>query len=69
MVDDYMRIKVLHKKEEIIDIEKFDYTKILIDTNDKLPDDIILKNVMLWITCDIKGNDKLIRVSANSETN
>ena len=47
MVDDYMRIKVLHKKEEIIDIEKFDYTKILIDTNDKLPDDIILKNVML----------------------
>ena len=69
MVDDYMWIKVLDKKEEIIDIEKLDYTKILIDTNDKLPDDITLKNVMLWITCDIKGNDKLIRVSANSETN
>ena len=41
----------------------------MIDTNDKLPDDITLKNVMLWITCDIKSNDKLIRVSANSETN
>ena len=47
MVDDYMRIKVLDKKEEIIDIEKLDYTKILIDANDKLPDDITLKNVML----------------------
>ena len=47
MVDDYMRIKVLDKKEEIIDIEQLDYTKILIDTNDKLPDDITLKNVML----------------------
>ena len=47
MVDDYMRIKVLDKKEEIIDIEKLDYTKILIDTNDKLPDDITLKNVIL----------------------
>ena len=69
MVDDYMWIKVLDKIEKIIDVEKFDYTKILIDTDDKLPDDITLKNVMLWITCDVKGNDKLIRVSANSETN
>ena len=61
--------ELLDKIEEIMGIEKFDYTKMLIDTDDKLPDDITLKNVMLWITCDIKGNDKLIRVSANSETN
>ena len=42
MVDDYMLEKVLDKIKEIIGIEKFD-TKILIDIEDKLPDDITLK--------------------------
>ena len=50
MVDDYIRNKVLHKIKEIIDIE------ILIDTDDQLPDDITLKNVVIWITCDIQDN-------------
>ena len=32
--------------QEITNVEKFNDTKILIDTNDKLPDDIISKK--LW---------------------
>ena len=48
MVDDYMPNKVLYKTIKIAGIEIFDNTKILIDTNDKLPDDITLK-----IYCDI----------------
>ena len=35
--------KVLDRIKEIIGIEKFDYGKILINTGDKLSDDIILK--------------------------
>ena len=34
--------KKLDKTKEIIDIEKFDKTKILIDADDKLQDDITL---------------------------
>ena len=34
---------MLGKIKEIIGIEKFDNTEILIDTDDKLPDDITLK--------------------------
>ena len=40
MVDDYMQVKVLDKIKEIIGIERFDGTKILIDTDNKLPDNI-----------------------------
>ena len=43
MVDDYVLNKVLEKIEEIIRTN----TKILIDTNNKLPDDITLKNVVM----------------------
>ena len=43
MVDDYVLNKVLEKIEEIIRTD----TKILIDTNNKLPDDITLKNVVM----------------------
>ena len=39
MVDDYMLNKVLDQIKEIIGLEKFDGTKILIDTVNKLPDD------------------------------
>ena len=42
MVDDYMRNKVLDKVKKIKGIEQFDCTKILTDTDDKLPDDITL---------------------------
>ena len=57
MVDDYMRDILLDKIKKIIGIKKFDNTKTLIGTDDKLPDDITLKNVIL-ITCVIKGNGK-----------
>ena len=43
VVDDYMLYKVLGKIKEIIGIEKFDDTNILIDKVDILPDDITLK--------------------------
>ena len=59
MVDDYMLNKVLNRIKEIRDIEKFDNTKILVDTDDKLPDDIIFKNVVvLLMTCVIKDYGK-----------
>ena len=34
--------KALDKIKEIIDIEKFDNTKVFTDTDNKLPDDILL---------------------------
>ena len=45
--------KVLDKIKESIRIydKKYDDTKILIDTDDKLPDDITLKNVAILVTC------------------
>ena len=57
MVNDYMLDKVLGKFKETISIVKFDDTKILIDTDDKLPDYVTLKNVIL-ITCIMKDNGK-----------
>ena len=56
MVNDYMVDKVLDKIKETIGIVKFDDTKILIDSVDKLPDYITLKNVVI-ITCIIKDDD------------
>ena len=58
IADDYIIDKVLQKVEETIGIEKLDDTKILIDTDDKLPDDINLKNVVILMTCVIKHNGK-----------
>ena len=43
---------------KIIVVEKFDDTKMLIKTDNKLPDEIILKNVVILITCVIKNGDK-----------
>ena len=40
----YMLNNVLSKIKEIIGIEIFDNAKVLIDTNDKLPDNITFKN-------------------------
>ena len=42
MVNDYILDKVLNKIKEIIDVEKFDNANILIDTDDKLPDNFTL---------------------------
>ena len=58
MIDDYMLDLVLDKIKKIISIEKFDNTKILIDTDDKLLDDITLKNSVILTTCVIKDCDK-----------
>ena len=55
VIDDYMLDNVLDKVKEIIGIEKFADIKVLIDKDDKMPDDGIFKNV---VTCVIKDNDK-----------
>lgn len=46
MIGDILN-KLLEKIVEIICIKKFDDTKILIDTNDKLPHHITLKIVVI----------------------
>ena len=62
MVDGYILNKVLNKTNKIKDIERFDKTKFLIDTDDnELIDDITLKNVMILNTCIIKDADKFYR--------
>ena len=50
MINDYMLDKLLDIIKETIGIEKFDDTKISIDTDDKLPDYIYLKIVVILIT-------------------
>ena len=42
----------------IIDIKEFENTKILIETDDKLPGDITLKNVAILMACVIKDDGK-----------
>ena len=54
MLIDYMLYKVLDKIKETIGIVTFDDTKNFIDTDDKLPDNITLKNVVILITCVIE---------------
>ena len=51
IVDDYTLDKVLDKIKMIMSIEEFNDTKILVETDDKLPDDVTLKIVALLITC------------------
>ena len=50
MVNDYILAKVLDKIKETVGIVKFDDTKFLIDTDDKMPEYITLKNIV--ILCD-----------------
>ena len=47
MVGDNNLDKVLDNMQKIIGIEKLDDTNILIETDDKLPDDITLKNAVI----------------------
>ena len=42
MVNNYMLDKVLDKIKETIAIQKIDDIKVLIDTDDKLPDYIVI---------------------------
>ena len=57
IVDNYILDKILDKTERIV-IEKLDNISILIDTDDKLQNDITLKNDLILITCVIKDGDK-----------
>ena len=50
--------KVLGKIKEMVGIEKFDDTKITSDTDDKLRDDISLKNAVTLMMCIIKDSSK-----------
>ena len=50
--------KALDKTKRITGIEKLDNNKILIDADDKLPDDITLKIVAILMTCVIKDDGK-----------
>ena len=50
--------KVWDKIKDIESIENFGNTKILIDTDDKLPNNITLKYAVIVVTCDIKDDDK-----------
>ena len=58
MVADYILNKVLDKIKEIIDIEQFDNTNILKDTDDTMSYYITLKKVDLFITSVTKGDNK-----------
>ena len=44
--------------KEIIDIEEFYNAKILIDTDDKIPDDITLKDGVILMTRVIEDDNK-----------
>ena len=58
MVDYFILRKVSSKIKEIISIEKFGDTKILVVADDKFPDNSTLKNVVILIICVIKDGDK-----------
>ena len=57
-VDDYMLNKVLDRINNIMGIKRFDNSKILIDTDDKLPDNITLRYVVILMTCVTKNYGK-----------
>ena len=58
VVYDYMLDKLLDKIKEIIGTKKFEETKILIETDDKLPHYITFKNFVILVTCVIKDGGK-----------
>ena len=58
MVNYYMLDKVLEKIKETTGIIELDDTKILIHTDDILPDYITLKNVVILTICIIKDDGK-----------
>ena len=60
MVDNYMLDKAFDKIKEIIGIGKLDDddTKILVDVDNKLPDNVTLKNVVILMTCVMSDDCK-----------
>ena len=50
MIHDHMLDGVLDKIKMIMSIGKFDHTKILIDTDDKLVGKVTLKNIVILIS-------------------
>ena len=57
MVHYYLLDRVLDKIKKW-EIENFNESKILIDTDDKLQNNIIIKNVVTLMTCAIKDDGK-----------
>ena len=55
MINDCGKDKVLDRIEEI---KKLDNSKMWIDTNNKLPDQISLKYFVILVTCTIKDAGK-----------
>ena len=59
MVSEYIPGKALDKIKETVCIERFDDIKILIDTDDKFPEYITFKNVVILMACVVKHDGKL----------
>ena len=57
MVDDNTLFKELDKIKRI-GTEKLDETKVLMDTDDKLPNDVTLQNAVILMVCVIKDGNK-----------
>ena len=68
LFDGWWLDKLLEKMKEIISFERFYDTKILIDTDDKLPYDITFKNVVVLMTCVIKDGNKFYPQVFSEET-
>ena len=58
MTDDCLLDEVLDRIEKVITIEEFGKTKILINTDDILPDNITLKNAFVLVISVIKDDGK-----------
>ena len=58
MVDNYKLDEVLNRIKKMIGIEKFDDTKILVDKDDKLPDDVTKNMLKYLVTFIIKDDGK-----------
>lgn len=56
MTEKFLLDKVLDKTKEVMCIEKLDDIKILIDTGDKFPDGITLKDALILMTCAINDD-------------
>ena len=56
--DDYGLDWVLYKTEMIIDINKFNNSKILINSNNNLVNEVVLKNNVILISWFVRDRDK-----------
>ena len=57
-IDGYVLDNILGNIKEMVGIEKFDDSKIMTVTDDKLQDDITLKNAVTFMACIIKDNSR-----------